>query len=421
MLTVCSLAVVAWAAGEEGAPFAGVPAKFEPGKEWPQFRGPNRDGTAPGENLLDRWPEGGPRLLWSVKGLGTGFGQVSVAGGLVFATGLVDKEGWLTAHTLDGTLKWKVKYGAEYAQGYPGARTTPTVHDGRVYIVSSFGKLSCFAVADGKPQWSEDLFKTYGGKQIQWGYSESVLIDGDKVIAMPCGSKAAMVALDRKTGRQVWASAPIEHEANFCSAITVDRGDKRLVVSMTDSAVVAFSAEDGKLVWQFAYKNTRQNHCNTPIYSDGLLYVTSGYGRGAVGLELAADGGSVKQIWEQKKQDPVHGQAVLVNGYVYASSHQASPTQWSCVELKTGKLMWQDTALGRGGSVIAVGGMLYCYSEDGKVSLVRPSSEKCDRVSQFTVTQGDGQHWAHLVVCGGKMFVRHGDVLMCYDVAAPSK
>jgi hypothetical protein len=156
----------------------------------------------------------------------------------------------------------------------------------------------------------------------------------------------------------------------------------------------------------------------TPIYQDGLLYVTSGYGKGAIGLALAEDGNSVKQIWEQPQQDPVHGQAVLVDGYVYAASHQKAAGRWSCVEFKTGKLMWEDPCVGKSGSVIFAGGLLYCYSEDGVVGLVRPSPEKCQVVSSFKVTEGEGPHWAHLVVACGRLFIRHGDVLMCYDLSA---
>ena len=418
-VVLCLAALAGLAAAADEGLFHNVPARYAPGMDWPQFRGPNRDGTAVGKNLLTQWPEGGPKLLWSVSGLGAGFSHVSVSGGLVFVTGLVDKEGRLAAYTLDGKLKWEARYGPEYSMGHPGARTIPTVHDGLVYVVSAMGRLSCFNAADGKPVWTNELFKNYGAKQIQWGYSESVLIDDDQVIATPCGSKATMVALDRKTGRQIWAAASLGHETNFCSAIAVNHGEKRMFVTMTDRAVVAFAAADGKLLWQHPYKNSRQNHCNSPIYHGGLLYVSSGYGRGAVGLELSADGSSVKQLWEQPKQDPVHGQAVLVDGYVYASSHQSIGGKWSCVELKTGRLMWEHPGVGRGGSVIAVGGLLYCYSEDGTVGLVRPSSEACQVISTFKVPQGDGSHWAHPVVCGGRMYLRHGDALMCYDVSAP--
>lgn len=406
------------AAASTPAVSAGPATTSAPAEDWPQFRGPHHDGKSDEKGLLSQWPEGGPKLLWNVAGIGQGFSHVSVARGLVYVTGLAGKDGVLRAYTLDGQLKWEVKYGPEYDKAHPGARTIPTVCDGLVYVMSALGRLSCFGAADGKPVWSMNVFERAEAKDIQWGYSESVLIDGEKVFVTPLGKKAAMLALDRKTGKPVWDSVPLDHESSFCSPMMVGDGQKRMIVTMTDKAVVAFAPEDGKILWQHPYQNVRQNHPDTPIYHDGLLYVTSGYGKGAVGLEMAADGGSVKQVWEQTKQDPAHGQAVLVNGYVYASSHQSLGGKWSCVEFKTGKLMWQDASVGRGGSVIYADGMLYCYSEDGIVGLVRPSAEKCQVISTFKVPRGDGSHWAHLVVSNGRLFIRHGNVLMCYKVSA---
>jgi outer membrane protein assembly factor BamB len=191
-----------------------------------------------------------------------------------------------------------------------------------------------------------------------------------------------------------------------------------MLVTMTDRAIVAFSPEDGKILWQHAYKNARTNHPVTPMYQDGMLYVTSGYGKGAIGLQLGPDGKSVKEIWEQPKQDPAHGHAILVDGYVYASSHQSIRGQWSCVELKTGRLMWQDAGVGKGGSVIYADGLLYCYSENGVVGIVRPSPEKCEVVSTFKVPKGDGSHWAHPAISDGRLYIRRGDALMCYSIAA---
>ena len=184
-----------------------------------------------------------------------------------------------------------------------------------------------------------------------------------------------------------------------------------MIVTMTDTAVVAFSPERGTVLWQHPYENARQNHPITPIYHDGWLYITSGYGKGAIGLRIAEDGKSVTQVWEQPRQDPVHGQAVLVDGYVYAASHQKASGRWSCVDLRTGKLAWEATGVGKGGSVTFADGLLYCYSEDGTVGLMRPSPAKCEVVSSFKVTQGNGHHWAHLVVAKGRLFVRHGTAL----------
>lgn len=386
------------------------------GLDWPQFRGPTRDGISTETGLLKEWPADGPKLLWSKTDLGAGFSHVAVAGGVVYVTGMTDKEGFLHAFTLDGQLKWKTSYGPEYGDAHPGARTIPTIHDGLVYVISALGTMSCITAADGKPVWSADLFKDYDAQPIQWGFSASALIVDDKAIATPVGKKAAMVALDRKTGKPAWASQPLEGEASFCSPILVEHNKTRMIVVLTDRVVVAFLPADGRILWQFPYQNARQNHPVSPIYHDGILYVTSGYGKGAVALSISEDGQSVKQVWEQPKQDPVHGQAVLVDGYMYASSHQKSAGRWTCVDFKTGKLMWEEPGVGKGGSVIFADGMLYCYSEDGVVGLVKPSPDKCQVVSSFKVPLGDGSHWAHPVVSHGRLFVRHGNVLMCYDI-----
>jgi outer membrane protein assembly factor BamB len=386
--------------------------------DWSQFRGSNRDGKASEQGLLTRWPEAGPKLLWSVNDIGSGFSHAAVAGDLIYITGLEGKEGVLRAFTLDGKIKWKAHYGPEWSTSHPGARSIPTVHDGLVYVASGVGNVACFDAATGAPVWSVKLFAHYDAPQVQWGYAESLLVDGDNLLCTPCGKKATMVALNRKTGKQVWMSPALGQGSSFCSPLLINHGDKRMIVTMTETAVVAFSPEQGAVLWQHPYENPRQNHPITPIYHEGLLYVTSGYGKGAIGLKIAEDGNSVKQLWEQPRQDPVHGQAVLVDGYVFASSHQKASGKWSCVELKTGKLAWEAPGVGKGGSVIYADGMLYCYSEDGKVGLMKASPVKCEVVSSFDVTQGEGSHWAHLVVANGRLYLRHGNTLMCYDLKA---
>lgn len=386
--------------------------------DWPQFRGPNRDGKSAETRLLTQWPAEGPKPLWKASGVGQGYTHVAVAGGLVYVTGLVGTEGILQAYDeASGALKWRASYGPEWAKAHPGARSIPTVNDGLVYVASGVGNLACFDAASGAPVWTVKLFDQYQAPQVDWGYAESLLIDGDNVIATPCGALGTMVALKRKTGEQVWVSPALGQISSFCSPVLVEHGGRRMIVTMTDVAVVAFAPEDGKLLWQHPYQNPRQNHPVMPIYHEGMLYVTSGYGKGAVGLQFNADGSGVTQVWEQPKQDPVHGQAVLVDGHVYASSHQRASGRWSCVNVKTGELAWEDAGVGKGGSVIYAEGLLYCYSEDAKMGIVRATPEKCEVVSSFPVTEGDGPHWTHPVVANGRLYVRHGDVLMCYDVS----
>ncbi len=418
--TLAALAVLAAFAAFPAAD-AAPPPTTAPDLDWPQFRGPARDGRSAETGLLARWPEGGPPLLWSVDGIGRGFSHVAVAAGHVYVTGLTGREGLLSAFTLDGAPRWQAKYGREWSSSHAGARSIPTVHDGRVYITSGTGTVACFAASDGQPVWSVNVAEQYQMTLPRYGWAESLLIDGDNVICTPCGRKAAMVALDRRTGKQVWASPPLDHKSSYCSPLPVERGGTRMIVTLTDRAVVAFSPADGALIWQHPYSNSNGNHPDTPIHLDGLLYVTSGYGKGAIGLRLADDGRSVRQLWQQPRQDPAHGHAVLVDGHAYASSHRTSSGLWSCVEVKTGRLAWEARGVGRGGSVVLADGLLYCYAEDATVGLVRPDAQRCQVVSSFKVTAGDGPHWAHPVISNGRLFIRHGDALMCYDVRDPSR
>lgn len=411
-------ALMVGAAVAAAAVLAALAAAPAPADDWPQFRGPRRDGKSAETGLLKKWPDGGPKLLWTADGLGTGFTHVSVAKGLVYVTGLVGKRGILRAYTTGGDLEWRADYGPEWGALYAGARSIPTVHDGLVYVAGGTGHVACFAAADGRPVWSMDAFERYQAPQVKFGWAESLLVDGENLVLTPCGRKGTMVAVNRRTGAPVWESPDLGHLSSFCSPLVTEHAGRRLIVTMTDRAVVAFAAQDGKPLWQHPYKNFRGNHPNTPIHQGGLLYIAGGYGKGAAGLELAADGGSVRQLWEEARQDPMHGQAVLVDGYVYASSHKTSAGKWSCLDLKTGRLAWESGEIGRGGSVIYADGLLYCYAEDGGVSLVRPRPDRCEVLSTFKAPLGKGPHWAHPVVSGGRLYIRHGDALMCYDIAA---
>ena len=394
------------AAAPSGSPF------------WPRFHGPKGDNLSPDTGLLKEWPKSGPPLVWTAKGLGHGYASVTLANGLIYTAGNLDEKTVVTALDLDGKPRWQADNGPAWTRDHPGTRGTPTIDGDRVYHESPLGELTCYDAQSGKKIWGLNILQEFGGQNITWALAESVLIDGDRLICCPGGDKASVAALDKRTGKTVWASPPLDHESSFCSPVMVEHGRTRMIVTMTDRAVVAFAPADGRIIWRHPYQNQRQNHPISPIYSNGMLYVTSGYGKGAIGLRLADDGRSVKQVWEQPSQDPVHGQAVLVDGYVYASSHQSIGGKWSCVEFATGKLMWQDACVGKGGSVVFADGMLYCYSETGVVGLVRPSSRQCHLVSTFKVPLGDGSHWAHPVVSNGRLFIRHGNVLMCYAVSA---
>lgn len=391
--------------------------------DWPQWRGPNRDGKSSETGLLKKWPEGGPKLLWSVDGLGTGFSTVSVADGLLYTTGMVGREGILFAYDLQGNLKWKKSYGAEWRGSSPGVRTTPTVDRDRVYVMSGNGRVVCLDAKTGEEKWAVDTLKRFNGKNIRWGVSESVLVDGNNLICTPGGKDATIVALDKMTGETVWTSKGLSEKACYSSLIPVERGGNHLVVNITENSVVGVDADTGKVLWldKFEEYQEKPKDINpvTPVYYNGCIYATSGYDDGGAMLELSPDGSKVSRKWVDTTLDCHHGGVVIVDGYIYGANWKSNRDgNWVCLDWDSGKVMYEKEWICKG-SIAYADGMLYCYEEkEGTVALVKASPEGFDIVSSFEVSKGTGKHWAHPVVCDGRLYIRHGDALMVYDIEA---
>ena len=391
--------------------------------DWPQWRGPNRDGKSSETGLLKKWPEGGPKLLWSIEGLGTGFSTVSVADGLLYTTGMVGKEGILFAYDLQGNPKWKKPYGSEWRGSSPGVRTTPTVDQDRVYVMSGHGRVVCFDAKTGEEKWAVDTLKRFDGKNIRWGISESVLVDGNNLMCTPGGKDATIVALDKMTGETVWTSKGLSEKSCYSSLILVERGRNRLVVNMTENSVVGVDADTGKVLWvdKFEEYQEKPKDINpvTPVYYNGCIYATSGYDDGGAMLELSPDGSKVSRKWVDTTLDCHHGGVVIVDGYIYGANWKSNRDgNWVCLDWDSGKVMYEKEWICKG-SITYADGMLYCYEEkEGTVALVKASAEGFDIVSSFEVSKGTGKHWAHPVVCDGRLYIRHGDALMVYDIKA---
>ena len=369
---------------------------------------------------MKEWPEGGPKLLWSAEGLGNGFSSVSIADGLIYATGIVDKEGILSVFDLQGNFKWKKPYGPEWTKSYPDSRCTPTVDEGNVYIISGMNAISCQDAKTGDVKWMVNTFEKFGGAYPRWGYAESPLIVGELVICTPGGKKATIVALDKNTGQTVWASKSIGEKSSYCSPRLVERGGKKLIVTMTENSIIGVDSKDGNILWRYDCKlyqgKPKDVNPNTPIYSDGRMYVTSGYGKGGAKLKLSEDGSKIlSQEWTNLTLDCHHGGVVLVDGYIYGTNMGSN---WVCLNWDSGEVMYQTKGIGKG-SITYADGMLYCYGEKGgTMALVKATPEKFDIVSSFKVPMGTGQHWAHPVICDGRLYIRHGDALMAYDIKA---
>jgi len=388
------------------------------GADCPRFRGPAGDGVFSDTGLLQTWPAGGPKLAWTAPGLGQGYSSATVAQGIVYVTGMDDqKQGYLFAFTLDGSPKWKTLYGPELEKRGPavaGTRGTPTVDGDRVFLVTGFGKLVIFDAVKGQVLRTVDLPERFQAKQAQFGFAESVLVDGQKVICTPGGADASLVALDRETGEVLWQTKGLSQPTGCCSARLIDHDGRRLVLTMLAQGVVAVDVGTGQVVWQHDFPHRAGVQPNPPLYRNGLVYISSGMGTGGALLPLADGRAGTVPAWTDKTLDCQMQGTVLIGGYVYGTA-QSGNRGLVCLEWKTGKAMWTAPAVGMG-VVTAADGLLYVYAQNGTMYLVKPDPAAFTPVSQFTVSAGTNEHWAHPTIANGRLYLRHGDVLLAYDI-----
>lgn len=377
-----------------------------------RWRGPAGDGIYPCKDLLKSWPADGPEILWSYQGFGKGHSSVAISGEHIYTMGMLEATGYLFKFGMDGKLVYKKPYGPEYTESFHGSRGTPTVAGDLVYLLSGTGKFYCVKAADGSKVWTKDLFNDFDGSNITWGMNETPVVDGDVIYITPGGKKFNVVALNRKSGELIWASAGKGELTAYCTPLLFEHNGRKILATHTKDHLIALDAVSGELLWSQRHTNEWQVHPNTPIYKDGMLYFFSGYGEGGGMMKLSADGSSAKRIWSQKKMDSRMGGAVLIDGYVYGSGDSRV---WSCYKWETGEEMFTSDSIGHG-VVIAADGMLYCYSMRGELALVEPDPTEFKVVSQTRVTLGSEQHWAHPVIHHGVLYVRHGNALIAYKI-----
>ena len=388
--------------------------------DWPCFHGPKRDNKSTEKSLLKKWPDGGPKLLWTVSGLGKGYSSVTIADGLIYTAGMIDKQTHVFAFDLKGKEKWRRLNGRSWkttrrwAIGYAGSRSTPTYDSGKLYHLSELGRLAALDAKSGKEIWHMDLFEKFDGKPPMYGLAESILIDGNRLICSPGGAKGYIVCLEKKTGKLVWANTKIKGTTGYCSPVIAEFGGLRQILSMSSAVVFAVDAKNGKLLWSVEHGNRRNNNATDPIFHKGHVFASSGYGKGSVLVKLKAVAGGIEaeRVWADKIMDNHHGGVVLVDGHVYGSGHQSRG--WSCLDLMTGKQVWN--ARGKG-SLTYADGMLYCLDERGTMTLVKATPKGHKLAGSFKVPKGgSGLYWAHPVVSGGRLYLRHADKLSAYDI-----
>jgi outer membrane protein assembly factor BamB len=399
-----------------------ISVNFSAGQKISDWRPENRTGVSAETRLLKSWPEAGPSMMWFNQDLPAGFSSVTFSKNLIFLTGCKDKNDFLVALDTLGKIKWQTQYGRSWYQSYPDSRCTPTVEGDRVYVSSGCGDLACIDANKGNIIWSLKASETYKGTFGNWGIAESLLIDGNKIFYTPGGSETMTIALDKKTGSLIWKSESLNDAPAYVSPILINYNGRRLIINVSSSYVFAIDPSTGKIVWKIKHLDINPSKaevikCVTPLYSDGKIYITGGYDHGAFMLNLTDGGNNANIAWTDNVLDVHHGGAVLVNGHIYGSNWLSNNDgNWCCIDWKTGQKKYEEHWKCKG-SIISAEGMLYIYDErSGNVGLVNANPEKFDLVSSFRITKGSGPYWAHPVIHNGKLYIRHGNALMVYNI-----
>ena len=418
------LRLLALAVGLLATPFAAA-AEFD----WPGWRGPERTGVSKEKDLLKEWPKNGPSKLWTVKGCGKGFSSIAVAGGFLYGSG--SKNGKNVAWALkeaDGSPVWETPYAAEGSE--PNA--TVLVSGGKLYALTTGGELACLDAKDGKVIWSKSFTKDFQGKMMSgWGYSETPLIDGDKLIGTPGGDKAAVVALNKDTGKEIWRTEMKDTGgAGYASPVKTKVGDVPMYVTLLGKAggVVGVHADTGKLLWQYTKVSNGTANIPTVVSRDDLVWCSTGYGDGGSALlRIKVEGTESAKVEELKRYKSGelqnhHGGMVLVGDRVFfGNAHNSGHP--ACINFKTGEILYKDTKSVAGGSgsaaVVYADGMLYYRYDNGLVALIEANSEKTKVAGSFKIPEPSGrEQWSHPVVANGRLYLRDQDKLHCYDVKA---
>jgi len=381
--------------------------------DWPGWRGPRRDGKSPETGLLKQWPEGGPERLWQADGIGKGFSTVAVTGGMVFTTGDIDGRLRIFAFDLAGKPKWRTDVDAAWTRSHPGARSTPMIDEGLLYVVSGNGVVACLDAKTGRKRWSRQMSE-FGGGTPGWGYAETPLIFRDSAIVCPGGRKC-IVALDKKTGKTQWTSRGYSGAAQYGSSIIVPFGRGNVVVTGTRAGIVGVNARNGAFLWSNSWSANNTANCPTPAYSGAYVFWANGYGKGGVCLKLerSGDGLAARQAWTTRDMNCHHGGYIIHEGYIYGNNGGG----WACLELKSGRKMWEERGVGKG-SVCFADGMLYLFGESGgRAGLATCSPRGMEMKGTFRV-DGSGPSWAYPVVVGGRLYLRYDTHLYCFNVKA---
>jgi len=400
------------------------------GEDWPSFRGPNRTAVVSDAKLLKSWPAAGPKLLWEAEGAGRGYASLAIVDNKMYTLGdglstQKDTDEYLSCFDkTSGKQLWATKTGTPWTDRQPdwgSSRSTPTVNDGRVYVVSPEGLLFCCDASDGKLVWKKNFEKDFRGKKADiWGYSESVLVDGNKVICTPGGAESTVVALDKKTGETLWTCKNAKDIGAGHSSVVISKvGGVKVYVQSTGSGLMGFS-ESGSLLWTYPIDKTTAV-IPTPIVREDLVFYPVGYARGGALVKQVPGANGIVEVKEvyglNTKLANKHGGVVLVGDHIYGDSDDKGRP--FCADLMTGEIKWTSKGSGQGSAVVIAGGdRLYIRYANGVMTLVEANPSSFKEISSFKIPDsGARPSWSHPVILEGKLYLREQDKILCYDIS----
>lgn len=388
-------------------------------EDWPQWQGPERTNVSRETGLLKSWPAGGPKKVWVSADAGLGYAGMAVVGDTLYTLGARDNQECLIAlNVLDGTEKWSTPISDVLSNGWgDGPRSTPTVVGDFVYAFSGTGTLACASAIDGNILWKAKA-SDFGGQKPNWGYCESVLIDGDKVVWTPGGKQGAVVALHRKTGDKIWQSSQFAEGAQYASIIVAEHGGRRQYIQLVQQDVFGLDAETGDLLWQSDWPG-KTAVIPTPIFHDGHVYVTSGYGAGCKLVKLS-DANKATEVYANQDMKNHHGGVLLLGDHLYGYSDGPG---WMCQDFATGETVWREKSkLGKGCLTYADGRLYLVDERDGNVVLIDASTEGWTERGRFVIDpqteqrNPKGKIWTHPTIANGRMYLRDQELVISYDI-----
>jgi outer membrane protein assembly factor BamB len=388
-----------------------------------QWRGENRTGVYPETNLLKVWPEKGPEEIWVAEGIGNGYGSPTVTEDELFVTGEIDSQAWMFCFSLNGELKWKRKFGKEWAKHYPGSRSAPTVVDDLIYVNSGAGTISCLGRGNGTLVWQKDYVNDFDAIFPMHGFSEAPVVSGDKVFCTPGGKEYNVVALDRFTGDVVWSCKGMGERMGYNPGNLIEFPNRKIYVTFSAYHMLGIDAETGELLWSQLQDNTPvdkrepgvgDTHSNNVIFENGFIYYAAGDGNRGVKLQLSEDGSEITEVWRTPDLDTYMSGFVKLGESIYGCGTRKKDLK--SFHAETGEVI--DSLKAGTGAVVAADNTLYYYNWGGELSLIGCENGKLKKQSSFKITRGTKEHFSHPVIKNGVLYQRRGDALMAFDIRA---